>query len=545
MPDSPKYFADLHCHPSLYAYNRMRQTELEHDEHAYHLWQPQPENIEHMRQGKRAATYHQSEPAKLVAGRCKLAMLSITPIEKGFLVPSREEQRSPLGEFVKLATGATLARSGLSLLRNERHDALNELFGILRNEGAIRQAVQQRILNYDPRRIAFMMSEDYDYWEDFLHEYQFIANRTGLTTTVTSQTTGPITGSYVLCDDANQVDALDGDDLDHDILFVMSIEGAHTFTMDCRDVRRPDDEIFARIDTLKALDTPIFFLTLAHHFDNGICGHAHSMPDVVSVLADQRHRMHEGFEREADIGLRVVRRLLSLDEKLEDTGENRILIDCKHMSAKTRKEYYEEVITPANAILKKSDKPLIPVIFSHAAYSGVRSLEAMMRDASREDDNWKIGPYYAWTLHCSDEDILKIHETHGLFGVCFDQRVAGLSNNQKIHPEQLHHVLFQQILGVVDVVMARDDISTKEKARIWDCICLGTDFDGLIDPVSAYPTALNLDDFASDLRRDLEEIQHTRQIAKIGVDAIVDKIAYKNILDFTKTHLPRAFASPT
>lgn len=543
MAHSPRYFADLHCHPSLYSYNRMRQTELEHDEHAYHLWQPQPENIEHMRQGKRAATYHQSEPAKLVAGRCRLAMLSITPIEKGFLVPSREVQRSTTGELVKLATGATLAKSGLSLLKKDRLDALNELLGILRNEGPIRQAVQQRILHYDPRRIAFMMSQDYDYWDDFLHEYEFISRRDRLTTTVTSQSTGPVTGSYALCDDASQLEALDQDELGHDILFVMSIEGAHTFTMDCRDERRPDDEIFSRIDTLKQLETPIFFLTLAHHFDNGICGHAHSMPDVVSVLADQRHRMHEGFEREGDIGLRVVRRLLSLDDDLADTGENRILLDCKHMSAKTRQEYYAEVIEPANALLAKTRQPLLPVIFSHAAYSGVRSLEAMIRDAPREDDNWKIGPYYAWTLHCSDDDILMIHKTRGLFGVCFDQRVAGLSNSQKIHPEQLHHVLFQQILGVVDVIMARDDLSNKEKARIWDCICLGTDFDGLIDPVSAYPTALNLDDFAHDLRRDLEEIQHTRQIAKIGVDAIVDKIAYKNIADFTSVHLPRAFAS--
>ncbi len=539
MSEQPKFFADLHCHPSLYSFNRMRQTELEQDPSTFHLWQPLPENINHLEEARRAGTYAQSDMAKLTVGRCTMTFASITPIEKGFLIPSRATKRPVTSEVIKLATGTTLARTGLAILKKDRKTALNEALGILRNDGAIRSAVQKLILNYDARRINFMMSESYDYWEDFLLEYDYFVRRDGTLSTTFTEATGSVTGRYHMLKSVEDLDMLDDPD-NTDILLIMTIEGAHTFTMDEHDRRRPEDEIFARIDHLKQLDSPIFFLTLAHHFDNGICGHAHSMPDVVSVLADQTHRMHEGLEPEDELGLRIIRRLLSLDEMSKDTGERRILLDCKHMSALTRKEYYSEVLDPANAIRKKKRQPPLPVIFSHASYSGVRTLDAMIRDADKEDDNWKIGGHYAWTLHCSDEDILKVHETHGLFGICFDQRVAGQSNNQHVHPEQLHHLLFRQILGAVDAVMTRDDISTKEKARIWDCICLGTDFDGLIDPVSSYPTALSLDDFARDLRRDLSEISQTRMISKIGVDAIVDKICWQNAMRLTRTHLPDA-----
>lgn len=539
MSNQPKFFADLHCHPGLYSFNRMRQTELERDPDTFHLWQPLPENTTHLEEARRAGTYAQSDMAKLTVGRCTMTFASITPIEKGFLLPSRATARSFSSEIFKLATGSTALRSGLALLKKDRHTALDESFGILRNDGPLRSAVLRLVLNYDARRIQYMMSDAYDYWESFLLEYDYFLRRDGILSTTFTEATGSVTGRYHMLKSVEDLELLEDPD-NTDVLVIMTIEGAHTFTMDEHDVRRPEHDIFARIDHLKQLPSPIFFLTLAHHFDNGLCGHAHSMPDVVSVLADQTDRMHEGIEPEDDLGMRVIRRLLSLDEDFKDTGERRILLDCKHMSARTRKEYYAEVIDPANALRKKKKLAPLPVIFSHASYSGVRSLDIMIRDADKEDDHWKIGGHYAWTLHCSDEDLLKVLETRGLFGICFDQRVAGQSNSQHIHPEQLHHLLFRQILGAVDAAMTHDDLTNKEKLAIWDCICIGSDFDGMIDPINAYPTALSLDDFARDLRRDLEEIKHTRMISKLGVDAIVDKICWQNALRLTKTHLPDA-----
>ena len=77
----------------------------------------------------------------------------------------------------------------------------------------------------------------------------------------------------------------------------------------------------------------------------------------------------------------------------------------------------------------------------------------------------------------------------------------------------------------------------EDKHTIWDCLCLGTDYDGLIDPVSCYPTALDLGRFAQDLEERLEKIKHTRQIASIGVKTLVEKICWRNAYDLAMRHL--------
>lgn len=180
------------------------------------------------------------------------------------------------------------------------------------------------------------------------------------------------------------------------------------------------------------------------------------------------------------------------------------------------------------------------MILSHAGYSGVSSLDAMIEDTGNEDDYWHIGAYYAWNLNFCDDDIRMVHETGGIFGVCLDQRVAGILPKQKVHDEQWIHVLMQQILGVVDVIMLDDRYSPQEKARIWDCVGLGTDYDGMIDPMSRYPTTLDLDLLAMDLHEALEAIAHTRMIQEIGVETLVEKICWKNAWELVRRHFKYA-----
>ena len=536
---TPRFFADLHAHPSLYGYNRMRQTERELDPQRYHLWQPMAQNLADMARAKRGATYAQADPPKLLKGRCKLTFASITPIERGFLLPSEATRSALPKETFKLLSGATAARAALAASRGQRAEALHQALALFRDGGAVRAALGRAVLGYGARRVRFMMSSEYDYWEDFQAELDFLTRRDGQLTSVHAPGLGPVTGRYTMLKDRADFDRL-LDDEDDGLLMALTIEGAHTFSIDEHGERRPAAAIFHRIEELKELETPLLFLTLAHHFDNGLCGHAHSMPDPIAALCDQRPRLNQGFEPERDLGRRVARRLLSLDEALQDTGERRVLIDCKHMSALTRSQYYAEIIEPANRLRASQDLEPLPVIFSHASYSGVRTLKALRRDAAREDDRWRIGGHYAWALHCCDEDIAMILKTRGLFGLCFDQRVAGQGGSQHVHPEQLHQLLLNQLLGAVDAVMLRDDLPASERVAIWDCLCIGSDFDGMIDPVSAYPTALSLQAFAEDLRRSLQEIAHTRLIGQVGVDALVEKIAWQNATRFLERWLPDA-----
>jgi len=303
--------------------------------------------------------------------------------------------------------------------------------------------------------------------------------------------------------------------------------------------RQPDAVIFERIDALKRWPHPILFLTAAHHFDNGFCGHARSLVDRAGLVMDQTPRMEAGFEEERDLGRRVFRALLDVDDTLRDLGGRRILIDCKHLSPRVRKAYYDEIVRPYNA---RSDRtrPPIPVVHSHAGYSGVATLDALIRDAHKQTDHWLVDGFYGWGLNLSDDDVRAVHETNGLIGVCFDKRVAGVAPGAKVPAELQARVLVRQVLAVVDVVMRDDTIDDARKAAVWDCVCIGSDFDGAIHPFAEVATALQLPAFAEALRAVLLEQRHTRMIDRLGVDTLVDKGCWKNVAAFVERHLPFA-----
>jgi hypothetical protein len=52
-----------------------------------------------------------------------------------------------------------------------------------------------------------------------------------------------------------------------------------------------------------------------------------------------------------------------------------------------------------------------------------------------------------------------------------------------------------------------------------------------------------LPQFGKDLRHRLEQQKHTRMIAEIGVEEILEKLAWKNAYHFARTHLPAAAAN--
>jgi hypothetical protein len=542
-------FSDLHCHPSLYPYNRMRNLAAEHSE-GFHLWAEMDQDLEKMERGARAASYPQCDPPKMTRANARLAFCSITPIEKGFFGVT--EGRGFGAEALRLLSGVTAASSALKLVTESPRAAAQELAGILRAPGPVRAAVQRQVMKYGHARLRHFLSDQLDYWDEFQRELDFLRRRDGVASQGTlrrlvdgQEQAEPVQGRYHLVRDAAHLRQIAEGDAD-EVAFVLNIEGAHTFTIGPDQERVPDHVIFERIAALKALPTPILFVGLAHHFDNGICGHAHSILDIGELLMDQRRRMGLGFERERDIGMRTTRALLDLDEGLRDLGGKRILIDAKHLSARSRREFYDEIINPYNKMWEQRPAeeqaryPRLPVFFSHAAYSGVASLDELLAHEPQENDHWHAPPYYAWSINCCDEDVRMIWQTGGLFGLCFDQRIAGVGPGQKIDPWHWPRVVMNQIFGFVDVIMLDDRLSAQEKRRAWDCVCLGTDYDGFIDPLSAYPTALSLPALAQDLRRHLETSRHTRQIAEIGVDALVDKICWKNAYDFALRHLPAA-----
>ena len=540
-----RLFSDLHAHPTLYAFNRMRNDPItESDSEQFHPWQVMASNLKKQDRGERGSTYSQASIPKLAAAGCRLMYASITPIEKGFFDGRLAEGSRSFGlELIKWLTLAVPAVGAVKLARSDKEGALREFASILRNRGPLRQVIQSLVVKYHRRRIKFLMGKEYDYWTEFGLEYEFLRRGDGEEGHAVFELAGSngteereVDGTFHLVKDASQIKSI-VEGTDNEVAVILTIEGAHTFSVGPDSKPVPEALVFDRISQLKELPHPLFFITVAHHFDNGICGHAKSIPDAPNLILDQTARMNAGFEREGDFGMRVIRALLGLNKDLTDKAEGRILVDAKHMSARSRREYYDEVVRPYNQS-KRDGRPNIPVIFSHAAYSGVSTLQELIDNEGHESDDWHVKGFNGWNLNVADEDVRIVHESGGLIGLVFDQRVLGLKPGEKLSARQYPYLLLRHVFALVDAIMLDDRYSDDEKASVWDCVCLGTDYDGMIDPVSTYPTVLSLPSFADDLANELEKVSHTRQIGKIGVANIVEKICWRNAYDFAMTHLP-------
>ena len=237
--------------------------------------------------------------------------------------------------------------------------------------------------------------------------------------------------------------------------------------------------------------------------------------------------------------------MLGLNSQFEKDPElgYRILIDVKHMAARSRMEYYEMV----KSCMEKGD--IIPVIASHCGYSGMASLEEHIKWEKKEKDDYcdPSGKFNAWNINMCDEDIEMIVKTGGLFGISFDQRILGitksdLKNNPKRNGIRL---IWENIEGIVLAAYSSKNLSAAEKPNIWKCITIGTDFEGLIDPVDPYPTSLHYEQMANNLVFEMDQARKDPKAKHLAhftsreeVEKWVDDFCYNNAEAFAVKNYP-------
>ncbi len=411
--------------------------------------------------------------------------------------------------------------------------------------------------------IDYICSPGYDYWTDLQKEYKFISSKSGIPSTNQLYTPGlarqlfenndkrrkkyaphyHAEGCYQIPKNRDEalVIAAQSQDI---IMMPLTIEGAHVFGANTED----EATVLNRVASLKNdWEHPLFFITYAHHFDNKLCGHAHSLPAIAEFLLNQQAAMNTGI---SDLGWKVLRKLLSLDANNNSAAEEgyRILIDMKHMSAQARKEYYHQLVLPC---IQKGDT--IPVIASHCAYAARTSLDELIRLQDKEDDSYRIqtseGHFYAWNINLCDEDIKMIFRTGGLFGLSFDKRMLGVSSKRKEErKEGLNNInaLWNNLKAILNVLYQDESIAASDHKKAWDILCIGTDFDGYIDPISDYKTAHKLEDFKKDLIHAIKASMQSDEAPlctkdfsdSFSVEQAVNKICYDNALAFTLKHYP-------
>ncbi|MEZ2414279.1 membrane dipeptidase [Muriicola sp. E247] len=297
------------------------------------------------------------------------------------------------------------------------------------------------------------------------------------------------------------------------IAVIISIEGLHVLNTGLGNTPT-EDEVLQNLNTVRHWEFKPFFITVAHHFWNHICGHAPSLTGVILKYTDQEEGLGEGF---TSLGKKV------LLQMLDNTDGQRILPDIKHMSINARKEYYDMLDNGGD------DFKDIPVIVSHGACNGLRSFEdptpVHLETAA------VLNPV---AINFFDEELVRIAQSGGIIGLQLDER--RIANKQTLKDTKksvkrhkiMHYrseLLWNQIRHILMVLDSREMFA-------WDCMAIGSDFDGIIDSLNGFWTAEELPFLADFLERHaynyMENVSLKLPENRIGADEIIQRIFSEN-----------------
>jgi microsomal dipeptidase-like Zn-dependent dipeptidase len=220
-----------------------------------------------------------------------------------------------------------------------------------------------------------------------------------------------------------------------------------------------------------------------------------------------------------------------LSEMLSPGNGPRILPDLKHMSGRAREEFYTLRETGA---LGASDFPLL---ISHGACNGLKSFS---------DPN--PGPLPTARLmnpveiNFYDSEIIALARSGGLIGLQLDERRIASKTALGDVP---HSVLRHKIMHYRSELLWRQVqhiAETLDQAGLfaWDCMAIGSDFDGIIDSLNGFWTAEELPFLSDFLERHAYNYLKTARWRlpenRIDADQVVERIFSGNGHRFLKAH---------
>lgn len=275
--------------------------------------------------------------------------------------------------------------------------------------------------------------------------------------------------------------------------------------------------------------------------------------------------------------------------------DNDILVDLKHMSYFTRTQLMAE-----RNLIGHDEKPLI---CTHAGLTGCHSnfrYKFLSTRPKKTGNVWRIrhckpygvvqdSSFNRSSINLYDDEIVMILQTNGLIGISLDQRILGfpidsvafqvndmpyeqeyiaakegeiffrgmpdpgdiapyISNNDTmtgddalLHGEnsvEFHYYYFlNQVMHILQV--AKKGGFTIQQAS--SCICIGSDFDGLINPLDCCITTEMLSNFKDHLRQIMKSRPNFWKPLfikrnEVDADALLDGIFFTNAYNFLKTN---------
>ncbi len=366
------------------------------------------------------------------------------------------------------------------------------------------------------KRIDYVQQLD-DYFSDLQTEYDFYKQLDGHKVRIDG-----MWNQYKIVSHFNEIGEW-GEPNVNTIFVILTIEGAHVFNAGLQMMGKTadPDEVLANVDKVKQWDHRLFFMALTHHFYNELVGHAQSLHGIVRKLCDQSEGLNTGFN---ELGWKVLRKLL------DNTDGKRVLIDLKHMSVQSRNEYYRFL---------KTEHPdeIIPLIVSHGAVNGLRSHTEKV-----EDDLFNYGKFQPDDINFFDDEIIRIAKSGGLFGVQFDERRVGSETEVKKSGSVLNRrrMLFYQSKLIWNQIQHIAEVLNRNDQFAWGIQCIGSDNDGMVNPLNGYWTSEEMPIFDSYLEKHAynflasEQSDNLKNYNKLKASDIVERFMRVNTYNFLK-----------
>ncbi len=533
--------SDLHCHPTLRLYNGEKS-----------IWYN--DETSNKKRDNKQPNYSEAEFAALAKSRVRLVFVALYPIEQGFI--------SNLGNEIDLIPEKPLENEIINFsIKNiiENYSRSGTLLDFLE------KVTSKYISGMKFKKFNKIRSFEHEYFDDLMGEYNYLVNGTKIQSPLIKS---KFFNLNIVSDYTELKNLLKIDDefnynseADNNIAIVLTVEGGHSLgigqyntkhltfemlnelnsdkTFKIKEVENLFNKVKNNISTLKNLGNSKhcpFFLTFAHHFWNQLCGHNMSFASTAHRIFDQQQGLNTPI---TEFGKKVINELLS------KTNGRRILIDTKHMSVKTKLWYYNFVENYNN---NNGDK--IPIISSHSAVSGNKNISIQNNDNPNiMDDKYdkSLSPFNIWDINLSDEEILIIHQSEGLIGLNFDERILSgkkmldFIKEQSFSDAEIENYrsrwaepVLQNIVHIIEVVI---NSNNENKEHVWDMITIGTDYDGIINPIDAYCYAEDLENLRNMLIKKLDVIRNAFQFLNDKDSTeIIDNIMFKNSLRFLNKH---------
>ena len=474
-----KKYIDLHCHSCLKPYSKSFKVSSQggqnstNTKRAHSIWhQKKPNFLDKVANSILSVTkFTQADFTTSYDGDVGLIIVSIDPMEKELILSKRRKPQTFLGRILKnFIIGIGLPR--IAFLTNDLKD---DYYSDLLKTKRYMEQLNNDVLNTKKYKILTEMPEG---------------------------------------------------DLDEDTLHIIySIEGGHVFNTNLPGV-------MDRVEDIKTWEAPPCWISLAHHFRNGLCGQAQSFKGFFPELAYKQYL--DPALGLTNLGEEVARKLL------EQSGNSRrILIDVKHMNLKARNKYYEI-----------ADELQVPIVVSHGALT--------FRNSDTHDTE----------INFYNDELIKIAKSGGVFGVQLDarrlkyvkdlpteseppkfdrnrafrkewKRVTGQRFKKKRYKRAYY--IWKQISHFAELL----DQDPGFEGRIWDFQCIGSDFDGIVDPLDGFWTHNQFDNMLHYIRLNVQQyiLQGRYNSLKPNnqktEDEIIDGFIYKNAERFFREHYAR------